>query len=400
MWPLIFKNLLHRKLQNVSLALSVAAGIAILFCVANIMKGVDEGLRVLTERMGADIIVVPGGVEMEYGGMYLFSGATVNRYMPADTAANLARIPGVARASQQFFTHTLAADCHDIGNENRMLGYDPASDWIVKPWLKKINKAQLAANEVILGASVPTWTQDKISILGKWYNIVAVAEKTGASLDKSLFVSMAEARRVARESPMLAPVWQKAGDPEGLISAVLLKTAPQADINLIVERIQNEGYLKTIVASQAKEQIIKQFTALGLLLAGTGAIAALCAIFHLFARFCSMIVERQAEWGLYMALGASAGDLSRLVLGEAAAVTACGALLGLPLGGILYLGGLAVLENYQQFPFAQPSAAFMAAAAAALTLGVFAFSMLSAWLPALRLNSVEPGVVMTRGEFD
>jgi putative ABC transport system permease protein len=88
------------------------------------------------------------------------------------------------------------------------------------------------------------------------------------------------------------------------------------------------------------------------------------------------------------------------VLGEAASITVCGAFFGLPLGGALYLAGLAVLESYQHFPFAQPSAAFMATAAAALTLGVFVFSMLSAWLPALRLNAVEPGVVMTRGEFD
>jgi putative ABC transport system permease protein len=100
-----------------------------------------------------------------------------------------------------------------------------------------------------------------------------------------------------------------------------------------------------------------------------------------------------------MALGASAGDLSRLVLGEAAAVAACGALFGLPLGAVLYLGGLAVLESYQHFPFAQPSPAFMAIAAAALMLGVFVFSMLSAWLPALRLNRIEPGVVMIRGDF-
>jgi putative ABC transport system permease protein len=399
MWPLIFKNLFYRKLQNISLALSVAAGVAILFCVVNLLKGVDDGLRVVGERMGADIIVIPGGVEMEYS-MYLFSGATVNRYMPVETAANLARIPGVARASQQFFTHSLAADCHDIGSENRMLGYDPDSDWIVAPWLKKIDKAALADDEVILGANIPTWTQDRISILGKWYNIVAIAEKTGASLDNSLFVSMEEARRVARESPLLQKVWQREGDPAGLISTVLLKTAPKADINLIIEKIQNEGYLKTIVASEVKERIASQFAALGLLLAGAGLLAALCAIFHLFARFYSMIVERQAEWGLYMALGASAGDLSRLVLGEAAAVALGGAFLGLPLGGLLYLGGLAVLESYQHFPYLQPPPSFMAAAAAALTLGVFIFSMLSAWLPALRLNQVEPGVVMTRGEFD
>lgn len=399
MWFLIYKNILHRKLQNISLALSVAAGVAIIFCVVNISKGVDDGLSLVTERMGADIIVIPGGVEMEYS-MYLFGGATVNRYMPAETAANLARAPGVARASQQFFTHTLSADCHDIGAENRMLGYDPASDWIVSPWLKKLDKAALAADEVILGANIPTWTQDRISILGKWYNIVAIAEKTGTSLDNSLFVSMEEARRVARESPLLQVVWQREGDPAELISTVLLKTAPKANINLIVERIQNEGYLKAIVASEVKERIINQFTVLGLLLTGTGLLASLCAIFHLFARFYSMIVERQAEWGLYMALGASAGDLSYLVLGEAASVTVCGAFLGLPLGGVLYLGGLAVLESYQHFPFAQPSAAFMAVTAAALILGVFVFSMLSAWLPALRLNAVEPGVVMTRGEFD
>jgi hypothetical protein len=42
----------------------------------------------------------------------------------------------------------------------------------------------------------------------------------------------------------------------------------------------------------------------------------------------------------------------------------------------------------------------MGGSAALITAAVAAAGLLAAGLPAARLNRVEPGVVMTRGEFD
>lgn len=396
---LIWRSLLHRKIQNLAIIVAIAIGAGIVFCAAAIFQGVVSGLELSKQRMGADIVIVPFGVTMDPS-LILFGGAAANSYMPADTANAVRAIPGVRRATPQFFTHTLTADCHDIGTNNRMLGYDPDSDWVVKPWLKKLNKAGLAADEVILGAKVPTWTENRIAILGKWYSIVAVAEETGTTLDYSLFVNMEEARRVVGANPYLNKVWEKQGPPAGLISAILVQVDPTANVMDIVTRIQELGLLQPIVAADVKKKIGDQFTVLVLLLGGVGLLTGAASLFQLFSRFYALTVERQAEWGLYLAIGASARDIAIVIVGEAAAVAAAGSLGGLILGTALYKISLTLLEAYQAFPFIPPSWTFLVTAGL-LIAGIFSgCGALAAWFPALRGSRVDPATVMTRGEFD
>jgi putative ABC transport system permease protein len=396
---LIWKSLLHRKMQSLAIVLSIAVGVGIVFCVTALYAGVTAGMELSKERLGADIVIIPGGVTVEPS-LILFGGAAANTYMPQGTVDDVRVIPGVRRATPQFFTHTLTADCHDIGTKNRMLGYDPASDWVVRPWLKKINKTELSADEVILGAKVPTWTQNKIAILGKWYDIVAVAEETGTTLDYSLFVSMDEARRVVGENPILRSVWAQQGPPAGLISAILVQVDDAADITDIVARILKTGLVQPIVAVEVKKRLAAQFTVLVLLLGGIGMLIVAASLFQLFSRFYALTVERQAEWGLYLALGAATRDIAAIVVGEAVAVALAGSLVGLLLGGGLYRTALGVLEDYQSFPYVQPSWQLLALTALLIT-GIFAgLGALAAWLPARRGSRTDPATVMTRGEFD
>lgn len=396
---LIWKSLLHRKMQSLAIVLSIAVGVGIVFCVTTLYAGVAAGMELSKERLGADIVIIPGGVTVEPS-LILFGGAAANTYMPQSTVDAVRVIPGVRRATPQFFTHTLTADCHDIGTKNRMLGYDPASDWVVRPWLKKINKTELSADEVILGAKVPTWTQNKIAILGKWYDIVAVAEETGTTLDYSLFVSMDEARRVVGENPTLRPLWAKQGPPDGLISAILVQVDAAADITDIIDRILKTGLVQPIVAVEVKKRLAAQFTVLVLLLGGIGLLVVAASLFQLFSRFYTLTVERQAEWGLYLALGAATRDIAAIVVGEAAAVALAGSLVGLLLGGGLYRAALGVLEDYQSFPYVQPTWQLLALTALLIT-GLFAgLGALAAWLPARRGSRTDPATVMTRGEFD
>lgn len=396
---LIWKSLLHRKLQALSIIIAIAISVAIIFCITSLYQGVNAGMEVSKQRMGADIVIIPGGLTIEPS-LYLFGGATANTYMPKDTLDAVRAIPGVTQATPQFFTNTLTADCHDIGTNNRMLGYEPASDWIIGPWLKKIHKNELNTDEVILGAKVPTWVENKIAILGKWYNIVAIAEETGTTLDYSLFVSMDEARRVVSINKQLKPVWEKQGPPAGLISAVLVKVSDTANVNEIVAAIQQVGYVQTIVAAEVKKRINDQFTVLVLLLGGIGALTALSSLFQLFSRFYTLTWDRQAEWGLYLAIGASGRDITFLIVGEAIAIAFTGAITGLVLGAALYQTGLAVLAVYQSFPYIAPSWLFLTLLSLILTGVYILLGALAAWLPSYRGRQIDPSTIMTRGEFD
>lgn len=396
---LIWKSLLHRKLQTLAILVVIAVGVSIVFSVAALYRGVAAGMRLSQERMGADIVVVPFGVTMEPS-LILFGGAATNSYMPADIVGSIRSIPGVRRATAQFFTHTLTADCHDIGTTNRMLGYDPASDWVIAPWLKQAQKAGLADNEVILGAKVPLWTQDYIQVLGKQYQIAAVADATGTTLDYSLFVSMDEARRVVAKNSRLNSVWEKQGDPADLISTVLVQLDETADIDQIAGAIRGTGLVQPIVAAEVKKRINEQFASLLWLLGGVGALTITASLFQLFSRFYTLTWERQAEWGLYLALGASSKDIAGIIAGEAVAVAFSGSIAGLLLGSSMYTAGLAVLEAHQSFPFVSPDWRYFTIISIGL-VGIFtSLGAAAAWLPARQGSRIDPSTIMTRGEFD
>jgi len=396
---LIWKSLLHRKLQSFAILFSIAIGVAIVLSVSAVYNGVSSGMEISKQRMGADIVIIPGGATIEPS-LVLFGGAATNTYMDKKDFDAIRSIPGVRQATPQFYTQGLTADCHDIGTNNRMIGYDPTSDWVVAPWLKKIQKTELKDNEVILGAKVPTWTQNKILILDTWYDIVTVAEETGTTLDYSLLVSMPEARRVASKSPTLKPIWEKQGPPSELISTVLVQFDESADVMDIVTKIQAVDYVHVIVAADIKKRINDQFTVLLWLLGGVGSLVVLLSLFQLFARFYTLTVDRQAEWGLYLALGASGRDIASIIVGEAVVVALTASIAGLLLGGVLYKVSLVLLKSYQSFPFVQPTWSFFATTSL-LLIGFFSsLGALAAWIPAYRGSRIDPSTVMTRGEFD
>jgi putative ABC transport system permease protein len=396
---LIWKSLLHRRLQSLTIVGSIAVGVAIVFSILAVYNGVSSGMELSKQRMGADIVIVPFGETLEPS-LLLFGGAAANSYMPKELVDGVRAVKGVHAVTPQFFTHSLSADCHDIGTKNRMIGYDPASDWILAPWLKKAHKTEIKDDEVILGAKVPVWTQNKISILGKWYNIIAIAEETGTTLDYSLLVSMNEARRVVSSDGTLKKVWDRMGPPSGLISTILVKVDDDANIDKVVSDIQEVGLMKPIVAAEVKKRIADQFTVFAILIGGIGSLTVLTSLLHLFSRFYTLTWERQAEWGLYLAFGATGRDIGLVIVGEAAVVSLTGSIIGLLLGSGLYKGSLTLLEAYQSFPFVHPSWGFLASIAIGIIIVFTGLGALAAWLPAYQGSRIDPSTVMTRGEFD
>lgn len=401
MIALIWKSLLHRKLQNLAIVLAIAVSVAILFSIGGIYYGVDAGLELSKQRMGADIVLIPFGVRWLEPSVYLFGGATTNVYMPAKYLEAIRDIPEVSRVTPQFFAHTLAdSACCDLTKQTRIIGYDPATDWIIGPWLKSRQMRELADDEVILGSRVPLSSQDTMTIIGKQYRIAALADDTGSSLDYSIFVNMAEARRLAGEIPKLKAAFERQGPASEWISAILVQVDPAYDAQIVAEKLQQIGTMQVIVAAEVKKRIGEQFAVLGVLLGAVAVLTALAALFQLFARFYAMTWDRQAEWGLYLALGASGRDIAALIIGEAVAITFTGAVAGLALGGALYAWGLAILNEYQAFPFVQETWPFLLLLSLSIT-GLFSgLGVLAAWLPAHEGSQIDPGVIMVRGEYD
>jgi predicted permease len=128
---------------------------------------------------------------------------------------------------------------------------------------------------------------------------------------------------------------------------------------------------------------------LTLLLLGTfAALALVLAAAGLFGVISYLVAQRTRELGIRMALGAQAGDVVRLVVGQGAALTG----LGLGLGLLASLALSRVLESQLDGLSARDPLTFLALPA---LLG--AVSLLAAWLPARRAARVDPTVAL-RGE--
>jgi putative ABC transport system permease protein len=125
-----------------------------------------------------------------------------------------------------------------------------------------------------------------------------------------------------------------------------------------------------------------------LLVGGFGAVALLLATIGLYAVIAASLRQRHVELGVRMALGATAADLRRLVLGEGLRLAGLGAAIGLV--GAVVASGLLRGLLYGVHPL-DPATLL---AAALLLVGV---SAVASYIPARRAARVEPASVL-RGE--
>jgi putative ABC transport system permease protein len=116
--------------------------------------------------------------------------------------------------------------------------------------------------------------------------------------------------------------------------------------------------------------------------AGTALLLAVAGIYGVLAY---SVTRRTREMGVRMALGASAGNVMRLVLGQAAITTTVGVFLGL-------VGAFILMRFLQSMLFEVGAADPLTFAAVALLL--FAVALLAAYLPARRATKVDPIVAL------
>ncbi len=146
----------------------------------------------------------------------------------------------------------------------------------------------------------------------------------------------------------------------------LLKTVPVKEVTTLSDQVEASIVLERLLA-----RLSGLFGVLGAMLSGIG----------LYGLLAYTVARRIHEIGIRMALGATRGDVIRMVLGDAAVMVGGGLAIGLPVAfwGESLAGSLVHdLPAASSIPIAFAGIAMIAAA------------MLAAYLPARRAASVEP----------
>ncbi len=291
---LIFNNIKRRQGQVLMSVAITTITIFIFTLVFGILLVMQDGLKLSKEKLGADLILVPGYAPIENREL-LFTASPENVYMPYTVLDDVAKIKGVANFTPQFFAQTLALSCCNPGEEVRIIGFVPDTDFILEPYLK-FKTQKIKPNEIILGSN---FDKDMIGkpflILGIEFYPINQLNPSGSGMDNTIFMTLDAVRELSRNSVFKESLWKKR-NPSDYISAILVKLedgVDPADIqNDVEEQVKGVKVVltgETIAQLQAQIKIIMQL----LIIFWLGVL--LVSFLSLFGRFNAIADSRKKK---------------------------------------------------------------------------------------------------------
>jgi putative ABC transport system permease protein len=375
----------------VILCSSITAGM--LLASALILLGADESLSKAIRRLGADIIVVPASAAAQVESALLLGHAT-NAWMPSAAVGQAAAFPGVQAVSYQIHLTTLKnASCCTVSDMFLMV-YDPATDFVVTPWLEKNLGAGLRLGEAVGGSNVFTPAGDKyIKVYGYPITLRGSMEPTGTGLDSSLFLTLETALAIARESVTRAEA--PLSIPTGSVSTIMIKVRPEYDIGSVARQVS--ARIPGVKALASPEMFRSQRTELRGLRNGVILVLILTLAFSVALVglvFSMALNERRRELGVVRAIGAPRSFVFRALLTEAGFLGFQGGAAGSAITILALILFRRLIIATFGIPFLTPSLPMMMILIAGSLVGSLSSVMLAALIPAYRISHADPSIAM------
>jgi len=396
---LALQNLGRRKARSFLLVAAVAVASGVVFTGATLMRSIDRSMAVGFTRLGADLMVVPEGALTNITAALLVVEPT-DLVLDRDAFAK-ARLAGIARAAPQKIVrveHSGVGSHHESAD---LIGFDPALDFTIRPWLvEKLNRG-MRPGDVILGAGRAAPLGSELLIFGKPHLVYGRLGRAGVGThERGVFMSFdtleALAPSVHGHGGGPPPVLQK-----GNVSGFLVELAPgatplQARFAILstlkgVKVVAGDSTLSGI--RQGLEALLDGILALMVLMFASTALM-VCVLFS------AIVAERRGELGLLKAIGARRGQIVGMMVTEAVLATGFGGALGVVLGVLvmrLYERSLVHYLEKLGVPFLWLDLPRMAAAAVGAVVLACLIGALGALYPAWRASRRDP-YDLVRGE--
>ena len=389
-----FINLIRKPGRTAALVLLTAFLALSLFGGSLIVMSLQQGLHSLESRLGADIIVVPSSAQskVSFKNM-LLQGTTGAFYMSRDNLDRTLEVEGVEKAAPQIFLSSLKADCCSI--KIQVIGFDPDTDFIVRPWIEESTHRELGELDVMVGTNVGADVGEILRIYDERCHVVGRLAPTGTGLDSAVYCSLDTMKILLRAAEAKGISHDITSDEDDVISAIYVKVKEGYDIGKVNSAIQ--GHTRKASAVRTKSMITDVSGSLsGIARIVRYLIAAvwILAVGILLAAFAMIANERKKEFALLRLLGTSRKALGRLILQESALCSLAGGLLGILLASLIVFPFTMLIETSLGLPYLAPSVpVIVLAALATLAATLLAGSLASAW-SASRLGKADPGTAL------
>jgi putative ABC transport system permease protein len=330
---LALQNLGRRKARTLLLIAAVAVGSGALFAGATLMSSIERSMAVGFTRMGADLMVVPDGALTNITAALLTVEPT-DLVLEADLV-DKAHLASVGRSAPQKIArveHSGIGSHHDSVD---LIGFDPARDFTIQPWLvEKLNRG-LQPGDVILGAGRDAPLGSQLLIFGKPHIVYGRLGRTGVGThERGVFMASATLEALAGS---IQGHGQGRGPPPvlqpGKVTGFLVELAPGATALqarfAILSTLQG---VKVVSGDTTLSGIRQGLTSLldGILALMIVMLASTALMVSVL--FSAIVTERRGELGLLKAIGARRAQVLGMMVVEAMLATGIGGALGVALG--------------------------------------------------------------------
>lgn len=383
------KNLRRRPSRATILAMAIGLLVAVLVFALSFVRRVDSSIRRTSERLGADLLVVPTGSRGAAEDV-LLDHRVKTFYMDRSIVDRVRKIPGIERVTSQTYLATIAGACCDVP-EAMVVAFDQESDFVVRPWLEKQIGRKLRRGEAVVGSesafNIGLGLTDVDGVLfGNLFRMVGVLEKTGTGLDTAIFIDESNIDDIIRNG--------KADLRPGSVSVVFAKVERGYDLQRVAAALEDSIIeTDTVARRDVGKSVLLALGDISRMFLVAFVLASLLAAFLAWAVFSGVANERAREVGLMRAIGAKESHVTALFLLEVLLIGGAGSVAGVLSGTALSFvlaRGFAILKNVSTDLSAVERVGI---GAAGLLVGT-AICVVGALSPIWRTRRTEPLVVL------
>lgn len=346
------ENLKNKAVRTTFLVLTVSVLVLFLLVGSVISKSLTEGVDNLSNRLGADIIVVPQGYKANIESV-LLKGEPSEFYLPEGSMEKVSKIEGVDSITPQLYVATLSADC--CSYPVQIIGIDFNSDFVIKSWLNKSINKELKENEVIVGNHIIGEKNENIKFFNEELKIVGRLERTGMGFDATVFVNMETAKKLSEASERIQKNEASSGNK---ISTILLKVKPGYDVGDIANKIM-KNYGKDGIFAMFSKKFVNDISASLKTISKIMYISIfsiwIIAMLILSFIFSVIVNERKKEFAILRLIGAKKKYVSKIIIFESLYIGVIGTVVGVLMSFIFIFTIFPVIKNTFSVTIAIPN---------------------------------------------
>jgi putative ABC transport system permease protein len=322
------KNLKRKTFRTGVLIFAIGLLVSLLIFATSFTISVSSSLKKASDRLGADLVVIPVGAR-DYAEEFLLESKETSFYMPKTIIDKVKKIEGIEALTYQTYLSSIAGLCCDIA-PTKIVAFDQMTDFIVKPWLQEAIGRPLGKGEVIAGYGTAEnlglgLLNIEATIFNNRFKIVGVLEQTGTGLDNALFMTEENLQSIiaSGKSPL------KTGD----ISIIFLKLKKGLDPEYIGKVIEgNIVEVDVMARSTMGGKFLTTLADINKIFTVAILLSSLLTILLVWAIFSAIANERAREIGIMRAIGAKESHIVKLFLLEVLVLSLIGSLLGVVAG--------------------------------------------------------------------